>query len=272
MPDAKLRWPIGREVPELLIELVALGMGIWLGYGAPKAANLDYTYFVFLPLIWIAVQHGFERATATIFLINVSVAMLVRATYGQSDILALQFGMMAISQTGLLLSGVSTDRKQAFSALRYSAKRLTILHELDREILAARSLPEIAEAALDQIQQLIPCQESSIVMFDFEAREFTVLAVQINGDHLQPGVRLPLEGLGDISALQQGEVNMVQDTLISSAPPAAQTFLSEGIRAYVNVPLIAQGELIGSLNLGKEQLGAFKPKQVEVAYEVANEL
>jgi hypothetical protein len=236
VPDAKLRWTTNREVPELLIELVALGMGIWLGYGAPKTANLDYTYFVFLPLIWIAVEHGFERATATIFLINVSVAILVRATYGQSNILALQFGMMAISQTGLLLGGVSTDRMQAFSALRYSAQRLTSLHELDRKILAARSLPKIAQAALDQIQQLIPCQETSIIMFDFAAREFTVLAVQM-GEQLQPGVRLPLEGFGDINALQQGEVNMVQDTLIFSAPPAAQTLVGEGSRAYVNQDL-----------------------------------
>lgn len=269
VPESKLRWPTGREAPELLIEIVALGTGIWFGYGTPKAANLDYTYFVFLPLIWIAVQHGFERATATIFLINVSVAILVRATYEQSDVLALQFGMMAVSQTGLLLGGISTDRMQAFSALRYSAKRLTILHELDQEILAARSLPEIAEAALDQIQQLIPCQGTSIVMFDFAAREFTVLAVQA-GDHLQPGVRLPIKGFGDISALQQGEVNMVQDTLIFSAPPAAQTLVGESSRAYVNVPLTAQGELIGSLNLGKDQQGAFKPKQVDVACEVAN--
>lgn len=269
VPDAKLRWPKKREVPELLIELVALGIGIWLGYGAPKTTNLDYTYFVFLPLIWIAVQHGFERATATIFLINVSVAILVRATYAQSDILALQFGMMAISQTGLLLGGISTDRMQAFSALGYSAKRLAILYELDQEILAARSLPEIAEAALDQIQQLIPCQGRSIIIFDFAAHEFTVLAVQMKGEDLQPGVRLPLAGFGDISALQQGEVNMVQDILIS-APPAAQTLVGAGIRAYINVPLIAQGELIGSLNLGKEQQGAFQRKQVEVAYEVAN--
>ncbi len=75
-------------------------------------------------------------------------------------------------------------------------------------------------------------------MFDFAAREFTVLAGQM-GDHLQAGVRL-LEAFGDISALQQGEVNMVQDILIS-APPAAQTLVGEGIRAYVNVPLVAQG-------------------------------
>lgn len=263
--------PKGKKVYESLAELVVLGIGIWLGYGAPKSANLDYTYFVFLPLIWIAVRHGLERATVAIFLINATVAVLVRATYGQSNILALQFGMMALSQTGLLLGAISTDRMQAEKALRYSAKRLRILYELDREILAARSLLEIASAALHQTRQLVPCQETSIVMFDFAAREFMVLAVHMNNERLQPGVRLPLARFGDISALHRGEVNMVQDTLIfSDLPSVAQIIVGESIRAYMNVPLISQGELIGSLNLGKEQLGAFKPEQIEFAREVAN--
>ena len=40
----------------------------------------------------------------------------------------------------------------------------------------------------------------------------------------------------------------------------------------MNVPLIAQGELIGCLNLGRNSPGAFQPKHVDVAHEVANEL
>ncbi len=287
VPAAKLRLPTSKEAFEGLGELLVLGVGIWVGYGAPKTANLDYTYFVFLPLIWIAVRHGFERATAAIFLINISVAVLVRTTYGQSNVLALQFGMMALAQTGLLLSAVSTDRMQAFANLRYSAQRLRILHELDRAISAVRwsqsvceawsksippsaSLPEIASAALHRIWQLVPCQGASIVIFDFEADEFMVLAVRMHSDLLQPGVRLPLAQFGDLDGLQRGEVNMVQDTLLFPLPQGAPSIVGENIRAYMNVPLIAQGELIGSLNLGKAQLGAFKPEQVEVAREVAN--
>jgi len=68
----------------------------------------------------------------------------MHAKIGETNVLALQFGMMAISHTGLLLGAVATERKQADYAMRYSAKRLRILHELDRAILTARSLPEIA--------------------------------------------------------------------------------------------------------------------------------
>ena len=260
-----------REVPELLLEIIVLGAAIWVSYGAQRGTHLDYTYFIFLPIIWIALRHGFERAAAMVLGINVGVALLVHSNTSGINALALQFGLMAISQTGLLLGAIATNRIQADIALRYSAKRLKILYELDRAILASRSLCEIADVALHQIQQLGHCQGASLVMFDFEAREFTVLAAHINGKtQLKPTVLLPL-AFGDISALQRGEVNLVQDTRISGLPPAA-SILGKSVCAYVNVPLIAQGELIGSLNLGKDSPGTFKPKLIDVAHEIANEL
>ena len=122
--EAKPHLPTRREVPVLLIESLALVVGIWIAYGSRPGTNLDYTYFVFLPLIWIALRHGFERAAAAVLFINVGVAFLVRAKFGQSNVLALQFGLMAMSHTGLLLGGIASDRRQAEKALRDYAERL----------------------------------------------------------------------------------------------------------------------------------------------------
>jgi len=112
----KLRWPTRREVPDLLVESLALGVGIWAGYGVPRGPTLDYTYFVFLPLIWISLRHGFERAAATVLFVNLGVVFLVHAEFGKSNLLALQFGLMALSQTGLFLGAVTTQRRQAEKA------------------------------------------------------------------------------------------------------------------------------------------------------------
>lgn len=122
--ESKPHLPTRREVPVLLIESLALGVGIWIAYGSRPGTNLDYTYFVFLPLIWIALRHGFERAAAAVLFINVGVAFLVHAKFGQSNVLALQFGLMAMSHTGLLLGGIASDRRQAEKALGDSAERL----------------------------------------------------------------------------------------------------------------------------------------------------
>ena len=122
--DVNLRWPTRREVPDLLVESLALGVGIWAGYGVPRGPNLDYTYLVFLPLIWISLRHGFERAAATVLFVNLGVVFLVHAEFGKSNLLALQFGLMALSQTGLLLGAVTTQRRQAEKASRDLTEQL----------------------------------------------------------------------------------------------------------------------------------------------------
>jgi diguanylate cyclase (GGDEF)-like protein len=123
--EGKLRLPRWREVPELLGEGVALAAGILTGYAAPRGNNLDYTYFVFLPVIWSGLRHGFERAAATVLLMNVGVALLVVANFGSSNLLVLQFGLMAISLMGLLVGAITTDRMHTEKALRDSNKQLT---------------------------------------------------------------------------------------------------------------------------------------------------
>ena len=57
-------------------------------------------------------------------------------------------------------------RSQAEEKLRNYTERLRILREIERRILAARLPEEIAEIALHHIQQLVPCQRCSVVMFD----------------------------------------------------------------------------------------------------------
>lgn len=116
--------PVRREILLFLVEGLALSLGIWTAYSSRPGNNLDYTYFVFLPSIWIALRHGFERAAGSVLFINVAVAFLVRATFGQSNVVALQFGLMAITLTCLLLGGIASDRRQTEKALRDSAAQL----------------------------------------------------------------------------------------------------------------------------------------------------
>ncbi|MGI2905659.1 putative bifunctional diguanylate cyclase/phosphodiesterase [Tolypothrix sp. VBCCA 56010] len=123
--EGKLRLPTWREVPELVGEGVALAVGILAGYAAPRGTNLDYSYFVFLPVIWSGLRHGFERAATTVLSMNVGVALLVVAKFGSSNLLALQFGLMAISLMGLLVGAIATDRMHTEKALRDSNKQLT---------------------------------------------------------------------------------------------------------------------------------------------------
>ena len=167
-----------------------------------------------------------------------------------------------------------TEKKRAKEALRRSAKRLETLQEIDRAILVARSPAEIARAALRHSQQLIPCLRVDVVVFDFAKDKAVLMATHVRGKtEMGTGTHLTLEEFGMADELRQGEAQVVDDIRIfPRLPKAIETLGKEGLRSYIKVPLLAQGELIGALNLGSDRPGAFTDEHVDIAREVANSL
>jgi PAS domain S-box-containing protein len=172
---------------------------------------------------------------------------------------------------GLVLSLMDvTERERSRIALRQYADRLQVLHETDQAILAARSVQEIAESALRYVPQLLDCVRSSVALFDLEAGEMSVLAVCSEGEtRLGAGWCGPLADAWVMEELGQGKIHAVEDIQTLSLSPLMETLQAEGVRAYVNVPFIIQGELVGSLNVGRGQPGHLTPEEIDIVRELA---
>ena len=158
--------------------------------------------------------------------------------------------------------------------LRAYTQRLEILHAIDQAILAAQSTEAIAQAALGHMRALVPCRWASVAVFDSDAREIAVLAIHAN-DHIVPVVRTSqtLEPLQIVDALRRGEVQVVEDTVTLTTPAViAAPVPAADVRSYVNVPLIAAGDLLGILTVGSDQPRVFTPAHVAIAREVANQI
>ncbi|RMG55286.1 MAG: PAS domain S-box protein [Acidobacteria bacterium] len=176
-----------------------------------------------------------------------------------------------LSQANTQLRQQIAERKRAEAALRQYTKRLEILREIDRAILAARSSEAIAEAALRHIQQLVPCHRASVSVFDFQAKQGIIIATHVRGaTRMGAGVRLPMDVFGITDELRRGKARIVDDVHTEPQPPVIGLLQVEGLRCFVNVPLIAQGELIGTLNLGSDRPRAFSPEHIAVAEEIAD--
>jgi PAS domain S-box-containing protein len=167
-----------------------------------------------------------------------------------------------------------TERKEAEERQRLYAERLKILHEIDRAVLAAASPETIARAVLAHVQRLVPSPRTSIVLLDPEAQVGRVLADSLGGEiRLPEGALLPLEGFGKIEELRQGKVTLGEDLRALRQPsPARRALPDDGVRAYIHVPLLAHGTLIGTLRLGSNRLAPFLPEHLEIAREVADSL
>jgi PAS domain S-box-containing protein len=171
-----------------------------------------------------------------------------------------------------------TERKRAEEKLLRYAKRLESLHEIDRAILASWAPEEIATAALTHIHELLRCQWAAVALYDYASGQATLLAVKISqGASLQvsakieKGAQLSLNEIKTLDVLRQGNPIIHEDAEgATDLSLPGRLLVSQGLRSYMVVPLIAQAELMGCLMLGSSYPRAFDTESLQIAKEVAS--
>ena len=84
------------------------------------------------------------------------------------------------------------------------------------------------------------------------------------------GAVVPLETFGQVEELRAGVVRQVAS--LESGSGVVETLRRAGVRSFINVPLLADGDLIGVLNVASADEGAFGQEAVEIAQQVASTL
>jgi diguanylate cyclase (GGDEF)-like protein/PAS domain S-box-containing protein len=169
-----------------------------------------------------------------------------------------------------------SDRKQTEKAMGQQQKRLSILHQIDRAILAAEEPEAIAEVTVKRLRPLLPCQRVSVISFNLNTGEAIVLAIDADREScILAGNRLPLmnqDGFANPDQLTNG-VLVVKDILeLANLTPVQESLKAEGLRSCVCIPLKSRNLLLGSLNLWSDRPGDFSDAQIAIAQEVADSL
>jgi PAS domain S-box-containing protein len=166
-----------------------------------------------------------------------------------------------------------TERKITEQNVRRYAERLAILHEIDQAILGAKSIEEIADAALSRIQRSIASWRAKVILFEFESEQAVVAAHYCDGTMLPPGEWLPLTALGPIVHLHPGELYVINDlSELLDPTPSQRRQIGDGARSSIDAPLIVLGQQIGLLTVDATQWDAFQGEVVDVVREVADQL
>jgi signal transduction histidine kinase/putative methionine-R-sulfoxide reductase with GAF domain/ActR/RegA family two-component response regulator len=180
------------------------------------------------------------------------------------------------AEIGLLQSfadqaAIAINNAQNQQALASQAERLRILREIDRALLAEQSPDAIAEAAARPLRELLGIPRVIVNIFDLAAGRVEWLAAAgRRRSHTGPGIRYPLRMAGDLEALKRGEPQILN---VDAMPPSpeAEALLASGVHVYMVVPMIAGGELIGSVSICAAA-EPFPPEQVSIAQEAATQL
>jgi PAS domain S-box-containing protein len=149
----------------------------------------------------------------------------------------------------------TTTRTLAEMTLRQQAERLRTLHTIDQVILSAKSSGQVGLVALQAIYELIPYQRGSVSLLDFDAEEAVIIATRHESEQaIDLGQRYSfadLYGVDEVLArLKQGAPYLVDMSTLTPRTPLLDRLVAEGLRHYFCLPLIAQGALIGSLQIG----------------------
>jgi signal transduction histidine kinase len=157
-------------------------------------------------------------------------------------------------------------------ARTHEAQRLQTLHAINRGILAAESVQDIARVALSRIRALVPCDRAALGVFDWTTRESVVFAVDIGAAEPDTtGVRYSMDDLAEmLDRISNSEPFLIEDmSFADPLPPVLERYRDMGMRSNLQLALSSVERPIGLLSIMSSQPGAFSPEDVEIAAEVA---
>ncbi len=116
-------------VAEPLLQLAAIGLGLWVIFGLESTDHFEFSYALFLPLIWIALRRGLWGASWGILVTQLGLVLAIQLKGGYAPDLVAQFQLLllAVAVTGLFLGSVVDERRRAQGSLRDSEARLRAL-------------------------------------------------------------------------------------------------------------------------------------------------
>jgi signal transduction histidine kinase len=151
------------------------------------------------------------------------------------------------------------------------ARRLKVLHEIDRAVAADEAPQAIAGAVIQPLRELLDVPRAIVNIFDLAAGEVEWLAAAgRHRTHVGPGVRYSIRLMGDVEALKRGEPQVINTHALPPGPEV-DALLASGVHVYMAMPMIAGGELIGAISFGGDSK-IFPDEQRSIAREVATQL
>jgi len=165
-----------------------------------------------------------------------------------------------------------SERKAMEKALERHTGRLEVVNRIGKAILSANHPQDIAEAAVRHMRHLMPLHRARVTLRHPKQDGLLVINILSNGEiHRGLDKWLPWQAFSSSRDRPLDGFFVLEDLArIADLSGLEKQLLSEGIHSYMNIPLVAEGELIGSFGLGAKPVNAFQPEHIDTAVEVAH--
>ncbi|PIV89440.1 MAG: hypothetical protein COW48_00460 [Hydrogenophilales bacterium CG17_big_fil_post_rev_8_21_14_2_50_63_12] len=174
-------WRLEREV---LLQAASIAIALAVIFGLKYTDEYKFFYLLFLPLIWVAMRHGIQGATAALAFTHVGLnASLEWRGLHAIAVVEFQMLMLGLAITGLFLGLTVSARRAAEEKLHQreaelnQAMRLAaagemtqaIAHELNQPLSALANYARAAQAMLETPENNLPLLADTLAKIDREA-------------------------------------------------------------------------------------------------------
>jgi two-component system, LuxR family, sensor kinase FixL len=240
----------GRAVLEYGLQFVAIAAGLWIIFGLESANHFEFSYVLFLPLIWIGLREGLQGAVWGIAATQLGLIAAVQLKGFDADIVTqFQLLMLAVAVTGLALGSGVDERRRAEEARRESESRLKD-HEAElAQAARVTATGEMAGALAHELNQPLTaligfaraCQ--AVLETPERSKDVGIEAHALIDHAVQQALRV-----GDIirssrEFLRQGDTQLVKDHLPRLFATASDLMRARAVRHGVDIAIEADDRL-----------------------------
>jgi diguanylate cyclase (GGDEF)-like protein/PAS domain S-box-containing protein len=148
--------------------LEAAGQGVsillFLGIAFGPLASKQYFYLAFVPIIWIAMRHGIDRAVIGLLVLNFGIVVALRLLPAPPEILTrIGFLMLVVSATGLIVGSVVAERRRVGEELNERTIFLNSLVENSPFGIVIQDLSGAVQLCNDAFTNLYGYQRAEVV-------------------------------------------------------------------------------------------------------------
>ena len=158
--------------------------------------------------------------------------------------------------------------------LRGSFERLQSLLETSRATSSSLELEEVLAAALEQMDRLSGAGQSGILLLEGRLRNTEAVSTTVRTRGAGSAVRtlaLPPEGFAHLwQVLHTGRAVPVEDVAATADTGERALWGPQELGAIMLLPLLAKGQVLGALWMGRNAPGPFSSQEVALAQTLAN--
>jgi formate hydrogenlyase transcriptional activator len=153
--------------------------------------------------------------------------------------------------------------------------RLRLLLEVNNAVVSCLELRELFRAIAAALRGVVRQDYASLAVPDEERRLWRVHALDFPAGTglLREDREVPFANAPASAAFEAGQPRHFDEAALRGLDSeVARTLLSEGIRCFCSVPLMARGRVFAALSVGRLQDGVFSAAEVELLTQVATQI